>query len=77
MQRQLRKRLTEYFACDGIDHEIRIEIPLGSYLPAFTSPALEKKVPADAGGGFAQDQPRPAAFGYTLSCVKVGVGRAF
>jgi hypothetical protein len=56
--RQLRKRLTEYFACDGIDHEIRIEIPLGSYLPAFTSPALEKKVPAE----LVQDQPRPAVF---------------
>jgi hypothetical protein len=58
--RQLRKRLTKYFASDGIDHEIRIEIPLGSYLPAFTSPALEKKVlamPAE----LAQDQPRPAA----------------
>jgi hypothetical protein len=58
--RQLRKRLTEYFAGDGIDHEMRIEIPLGSYLPAFTSPALEKKVlamPAE----LAQDQPRPAA----------------
>jgi hypothetical protein len=55
--RQLRKRLTEYFASDGIDHEIRIEIPLGSYLPAFTSPAFEKKVPAE----LVQDQPRPAA----------------
>jgi hypothetical protein len=58
--RQLRKRLTEYFAGDGIDHEIRIEIPLGSYLPTFTSPALEKKVlamPAE----LAQGQPRPAA----------------
>jgi hypothetical protein len=58
--RQLRKRLTEYFASDGIDHEIRIEIPLGSYLPTFTSPALEKKVlamPAE----LAQSQPGPAA----------------
>src|SRR5271170_6533190 len=57
--RQLRKRLTEYFATCGIDHEMRIEIPLGSYLPAFTSPAFEKKVlamPAE----LAQDQPRPA-----------------
>jgi hypothetical protein len=46
--RQLRKRLTEYFASDGIDHEIRIEIPLGSYLPAFSAPAFEKPKPADA-----------------------------
>jgi hypothetical protein len=58
--RQLRKRLTEYFASDGIDHEIRIEIPLGSYLPAFSTPALEKKVlarPAE----LPPDQPRLAA----------------
>ncbi len=58
--RQLRKRLTEYFASDGIDHEIRIEIPLGSYLPAFTSPALEKRVLAMT-AELAQDRPRPAA----------------
>ena len=45
--RQLRKRLTEYFASGGIDHEMRIEIPLGSYLPAFISPALEKRMPAE------------------------------
>ncbi len=31
--RQLRKRLTEYFAGEGIDHALRIEVPLGGYLP--------------------------------------------
>jgi hypothetical protein len=45
--RQLRKRLTEYFASDGVDHQIRIEIPLGSYLPVFTAPAFEKPVTAE------------------------------
>jgi hypothetical protein len=45
--RQLRKRLTEYFANCGIDHEIRIEIPLGSYIPAFTAPALPEPMPAE------------------------------
>jgi hypothetical protein len=45
--RQLRKRLTEYFATCGIDHEIRIEIPLGSYIPAFTTPALPNPIPAE------------------------------
>jgi hypothetical protein len=39
--RQLRKRLTEYFAAEGIDHALRIEIPLGGYLPSFTSPGME------------------------------------
>jgi hypothetical protein len=33
--RQLRKRLSEYFAAEGIGHPLRIEIPLGGYLPAF------------------------------------------
>src|ERR1700730_11755686 len=39
--RQLRKRLTEYFAGEGIDHALRIEIPLGGYLPSFTAPSME------------------------------------
>jgi hypothetical protein len=51
--RQLRKRLTEYFASDGVDDEIRIEIPLGSYLPAFTAPAFQKPLPVEA----AHDHP--------------------
>lgn len=38
--RLLRKRLSEYFARDGIDHPMRIEIPLGGYLPAFIGEAL-------------------------------------
>jgi hypothetical protein len=38
--RQLRKRLTEYFAAEGIDHALRIEIPLGGYLPAFTTSSV-------------------------------------
>lgn len=37
--RQLRKRLTEYFAGDGTDHAMRIEIPLGGYMPAFIGPS--------------------------------------
>ncbi len=34
--RQLRKRLTEYFAGEGSAEEWRIHIPLGGYVPAFT-----------------------------------------
>jgi hypothetical protein len=33
--RQLRKRLAEYFGGDGVGHAMRIEIPLGGYLPEF------------------------------------------
>src|SRR3984957_13754020 len=39
--RQLRKRLAEYFAGEGIAHALRIEIPLGGYLPSFTAPGME------------------------------------
>jgi hypothetical protein len=37
--RQLRKRLTEYFDGDGIDQAVRVEIPLGGYLPVFIEPS--------------------------------------
>ncbi|MBT9332702.1 hypothetical protein [Paracidobacterium acidisoli] len=33
--RQLRKRLAEYFAADGLEESFRVEIPLGGYVPAF------------------------------------------
>jgi hypothetical protein len=56
--RQLRKRLTEYFATNGIDHDLRLEIPVGSYLPAFATPVLQKPMPADV----AQDRPTLAGF---------------
>jgi hypothetical protein len=39
--RQLRKRLTDYFAAEGIDQALRIEIPLGGYLPSFTATGME------------------------------------
>ena len=65
--RQLRKRLTEYFASGGIGHEIQIEIPLGSYLPAFTSPAFEKRMPAEVAS---RDK---GGFGSASGCVKVGL----
>ena len=38
--RQLRKRLSEYFHGDGCEHAMRIEVPLGGYLAAFTAPAV-------------------------------------
>lgn len=33
---RLRKRLREYYETEGRDHEIRIELPLGTYVPQFT-----------------------------------------
>jgi hypothetical protein len=35
--RQLRKRLAEHFAHDGDGRSLRIEIPLGGYVPVFTT----------------------------------------
>ena len=37
--RQLRKRLAEHFAAEGKDEPVRIEVPLGCYVPAFRSVA--------------------------------------
>src|SRR6202011_2137551 len=36
--RQLRKRLAEHFAHDGDGSSLRIEIPLGGYVPVFADP---------------------------------------
>lgn len=54
--RQLRKRLAEYFAGDGAGHAMRIEIPLGAYVPAFI--ALEPQKPDLA---ILPETPVPAA----------------
>jgi hypothetical protein len=34
--RQLRKRLDEYYAAEGIDEQLRVDIPKGGYVPIFT-----------------------------------------
>lgn len=62
--RQLRKRLTEYFAGEGTGHALRIEIPLGGYLPAFTAPGMEpgqqrKPVLVERTVSSANDLPSP------------------
>lgn len=43
--RQLRRRMGEYFANEGAVETLRIEIPLGGYVPVFL-PATEEKVEA-------------------------------
>jgi hypothetical protein len=47
--RQLRKRLAEYFAEEGATEPLRLEIPLGGYIPVFTAgdgqPGQESGVP--------------------------------
>ncbi len=39
--RLLRQKLTAYFANEGSDEEIVVDVPKGHYLPIFTSRALE------------------------------------
>ena len=43
--RQLRKRLANYYACDGVNETVRIEIPLGGYVPVFHSEPRLKPEP--------------------------------
>ena len=43
--RQLRKRLAEYFSGEGASEPLRIDIPLGGYVPVFT-PASEEALAA-------------------------------
>jgi hypothetical protein len=48
---RLRKRLREYYEKEGASHEIRLEIPTGSYVPSFVpagKPALTEPVAAAA-----------------------------
>ena len=33
--REIRKRLAQYYVSDGVNDEVRIDLPLGSYVPAF------------------------------------------
>ena len=40
--RQLRRRMAEYFVNEGASETLRIEIPLGGYVPVFLPPAAEK-----------------------------------
>ena len=39
--REVRKRLTEYYAAEGANSTLRIELPTGSYLPLF-HPRVER-----------------------------------
>src|SRR6185437_8054103 len=49
---RLRKRLKEYYAAEGSDHELQISLPSGSYIPSFGSrpaPAAPPQPPAPNG----------------------------
>jgi hypothetical protein len=45
--RHLRKRLQEYYAGDGADDTIRIEIPKGTYVPVFRAGESQPTVPEE------------------------------
>jgi hypothetical protein len=36
---EIRKRIAQYYQADGHDHELRIELPVGSYVPQFSWPS--------------------------------------
>lgn len=47
---RLRKRLKEYYESEGKDHRIRIELPLGAYVPVFHSVGIPAGQEAPAAG---------------------------
>lgn len=53
--RQLRRRLAEYFSSEGIAEPLHIDIPLGGYVPAFSSPNTSPGASQVPGG-----QPSPS-----------------
>jgi hypothetical protein len=55
--RSLRKRIQEYFAAEGRDESMLLEIPRGGYAPVFTP---RVSVEASAGGKPAQVTPEPS-----------------
>jgi hypothetical protein len=63
--RQLRRRLAEHFAGEGSSESLRVEIPLGGYIPVFTrasdlNPAGEQRsgaIQVDLGKQFASGAP--------------------
>jgi hypothetical protein len=60
--RQLRKRLADYYAAEGANDAVRIDIPLGGYVPAFHSAAKteHKEAPEPIEPqALKQLQPRP------------------
>jgi hypothetical protein len=54
----LRKRLREYYAVEGVNHLLRIEIRPGQYVPAFVS---SEEVPADNGKTVQAAEPEPVS----------------
>ena len=50
--RQLRRRLAEYFASEGKNEPVQIQIPVGAYVPVFETagPKSAERQPAHAGG---------------------------
>jgi hypothetical protein len=41
---EIRKRIAQYYRADGHEHELRIELPVGSYVPQFFSSSSDPEV---------------------------------
>jgi hypothetical protein len=48
---RLRKRLKQYYETEGKDHEVRIELPAGSYIPVFHHVQYAPRMDEAANGG--------------------------
>ncbi len=56
---EVRKRIAQYYQSPGRQHELRIEIPLGSYLPRFYRPLGEPALPDVREDDAREDDPPP------------------
>jgi hypothetical protein len=72
----LRQKLQDYYASDGGDHEIRIELPIGRYVPVFRRIAIAAPALGTAAASGAPAAPvsavRPFPFGIRLAHWQVG-----
>ena len=73
---RLRKRLAEYYAGEGASHRLRIEIPVGQYVPSFVSASPEPETPPAASPppGMSRRIPARWVWACGLAAVAVGAG---
>jgi len=72
---EVRKRLAQYYLESEHACELRIELPLGSYLPTFAVevPSAEPPVPSPPAPSPAPGPPRPYAWRWVLSAVALAL----
>ena len=81
---EIRKRIAQYYQDPGHEHELRIALPPGSYIPQFQSPSATPKDETTARSGKIEEtathessakgyETRPAHFFKTLTAICLGL----